>query len=101
MDLVARSVSSTEPGGAHMIDLARGAFERTRRECGAGGEPCVRNLVRRLLKLEGRLTDGTGLVPHSEAWFAYYGDQFGRWYDFVPKSYGRGYLPCACARRQA
>jgi hypothetical protein len=41
----------------------------------------VRNLVRRLQKLEGRLTDATGLVPHSEAWFAYYEDQFGRLVD--------------------
>jgi hypothetical protein len=39
----------------------------------------VRNLVRRLRKLEGQLTDVTGLVPHSEAWFAYYEDQFARW----------------------
>src|ERR1035438_8278097 len=29
----------------------------------------------------GRLTDATGLVPHSEAWFAYYEDQFGRLVD--------------------
>jgi hypothetical protein len=35
----------------------------------------VRNLVRRLQKLEGRLTDGTGLVPHSEAWFAFWEDK--------------------------
>jgi hypothetical protein len=41
----------------------------------------VRNLLRRLQKLEGRLTDATGLVPHSEAWFAYYQDQFGRLVD--------------------
>jgi hypothetical protein len=41
----------------------------------------VRNFVRRLQKLEGRLTDATGLVPHSEAWFEYYGDQFGRLVD--------------------
>jgi hypothetical protein len=39
----------------------------------------VRNLVRRLRKLEGQLTDATGLVPHSEAWFAYYEDQFAKW----------------------
>jgi hypothetical protein len=41
----------------------------------------VRNLVRRLRKLEGRLTDATGLVPHSEAWFAYYEDQCDRFGD--------------------
>lgn len=35
----------------------------------------MRNLLRRLQKLEERLTDATGLVPHSEAWFAYYEDQ--------------------------
>jgi hypothetical protein len=39
----------------------------------------VRNLVRRLQKLEGRLTDTAGLVPHSDAWFAFYEDQFARW----------------------
>ena len=39
----------------------------------------MRDLVRRLQKLEGRLTNATGLVPHSEAWFAYYEDQFARW----------------------
>jgi len=37
----------------------------------------VRNLVRRLQKLERRLTDAS-LVPHSEAWFAYYEDQCDR-----------------------
>jgi hypothetical protein len=35
----------------------------------------VRNLLGRLQKLEARLTDATGLVPHSEAWFSYYEDQ--------------------------
>jgi len=38
----------------------------------------MRNLARRLRKLEGRRTDATGLVPHSEAWFAYYEDQCDR-----------------------
>jgi hypothetical protein len=38
----------------------------------------VRNLLGRLQKLEARLTDVTGLVPHSEAWFAYYEDQCDR-----------------------
>jgi len=32
----------------------------------------VRNLVRRLRKLEVANYDSTGLVPHSEAWFAYF-----------------------------
>jgi hypothetical protein len=27
------------------------------------------------------LTDVTGLVPHSDAWFAYYEDQYGRFVD--------------------
>ena len=36
----------------------------------------MRNLVRRLQKLEERLTDATGLVPHSEAWFEYWEDKF-------------------------
>ena len=39
----------------------------------------MRNLVRRLRKLEAANYDSTGLVPHSEAWFAYYEDQFARW----------------------
>jgi hypothetical protein len=30
------------------------------------------NLLRRLRKLETRLTDGTGLVPRSEAWLNYW-----------------------------
>jgi len=41
----------------------------------------VRNLVRRLQRLETRLTDATGLLPHSEAWFAYYEDQCDRFGD--------------------
>jgi len=41
----------------------------------------MRNLVRRLQRLEGRLTDATGLLPHSEAWFAYYEDQCDRFGD--------------------
>jgi len=41
----------------------------------------VRNLVRRLQKLEGRLTDATGLVPHSEAWFDFYEDKLFRLID--------------------
>jgi hypothetical protein len=32
----------------------------------------VRGLIRRLHKLEAGLTDATGLVPHSEAWFDFY-----------------------------
>ena len=32
----------------------------------------MRNLVRRLDRLEARLTDGSGCVPHSEAWFTYW-----------------------------
>jgi len=41
----------------------------------------LNSLVRRVQKLEGRLTDSTGLVPHSEAWFAYYEDQCDRFGD--------------------
>lgn len=41
----------------------------------------MRNFARRLQKLEARSTDATGLAPHSEAWFAYYEDQFGRLVD--------------------
>jgi hypothetical protein len=39
----------------------------------------MRNLVRRLRKLEAANYDSTGLVPHSEAWFAYYEEQFTKW----------------------
>jgi len=38
----------------------------------------VRNLVRRVQNLEGRLTDATGLVPHSDAWFAFWEDKLDR-----------------------
>jgi hypothetical protein len=41
----------------------------------------VRNLIRRRQRLEVGLTDDTGLVPHSEAWFGYYEDQFDRFVD--------------------
>jgi hypothetical protein len=43
----------------------------------------MRNLVRRLQKLEGRLTDATGLVPHSDAWFAFWEDKLARSMDGV------------------
>jgi hypothetical protein len=32
----------------------------------------MRNLMRRLDRLEARLTDGSGCVAHSEAWFTYW-----------------------------
>jgi len=38
----------------------------------------VKNLIRRLRKLEGRLTDATGLLPHSDAWFAFWEDKLDR-----------------------
>ena len=44
----------------------------------ARGKPGVRNVLRRLQKLEGRLTDATGLVPHSDAWFAFWEDKLDR-----------------------
>jgi len=34
----------------------------------------MREILRRLRQLENRLTDSTGLAPHSEAWFAYWED---------------------------
>lgn len=36
------------------------------------------NIERRIRKLESVLVDATGLIPHSEAWFAYYEDQCDR-----------------------
>jgi hypothetical protein len=36
------------------------------------------NLTRRLKKLESRRYDATGLVPRSEAWFAFWENQFDR-----------------------
>jgi hypothetical protein len=38
----------------------------------------VKNLARRLRKLESARFDSSGLVPHSDEWFAYYGDIFDR-----------------------
>jgi hypothetical protein len=38
----------------------------------------VRDLHRRLQKLETRSTDAIGLVPHSEGWFAYWEDKLVR-----------------------
>jgi len=38
----------------------------------------VKNLIRRLRKLEGRLTDATGLLPHPDAWFAFWEDKLDR-----------------------
>jgi hypothetical protein len=35
-------------------------------------------LSRRVRKLETKLTDATGLVPHSEAWFDFYEDRLVR-----------------------
>ena len=32
----------------------------------------MRNLIRRLHKIEAGLTDATGLVPQTEAWFDFY-----------------------------
>ena len=36
------------------------------------------NLERRIRKLESRQFDSTGLVPHSEAWFAFWEDKLER-----------------------
>jgi hypothetical protein len=36
------------------------------------------NLQRRLRKLEGILTDGSGLVPHSKKWLAYWDERIPR-----------------------
>jgi hypothetical protein len=36
------------------------------------------NLSRRIKKLEAARIDATGLVPHSEAWFAFYEDKLFR-----------------------
>jgi hypothetical protein len=33
-------------------------------------------LHRRLRKLESQMTDGSGLVPHAEAWFRYWTERF-------------------------
>jgi hypothetical protein len=38
----------------------------------------VKNLARRLRNLEAARFDSSGLVPQSEAWFAYYTDLLGR-----------------------
>ena len=36
------------------------------------------NVLRRLKKLEARVTDRSGLVPHSEAWFNYWAARYDR-----------------------
>ena len=38
----------------------------------------MRAVVRGVRKLEPRLVDATGLVPHSEAWFGFYGEKLNR-----------------------
>jgi hypothetical protein len=38
----------------------------------------MKALARRVRKLESSLTDASGLVPHSEAWFAFWEDKFER-----------------------
>jgi hypothetical protein len=38
----------------------------------------MRNLSRRLSRLESERFDVTGLVPHSEAWFAFWEDKLAR-----------------------
>jgi hypothetical protein len=62
-----------------MLQVAAAELNGPSRERQAGREPGVRHLLRRLQNLEGRLTDATRLVPHSDAWFAYYEDQLARW----------------------
>jgi hypothetical protein len=41
----------------------------------------VTNLRRRLKKLEAKLTDPTGLVPHSQKWLEYWQRWIDRWSD--------------------
>jgi hypothetical protein len=36
------------------------------------------NVLRRLQKLEARLTDGSGFAPHSEAWLEYWKEKLDR-----------------------
>jgi len=38
----------------------------------------MRNLARRLSRLEAQRLDVSGLVPHSDAWFAYWEDKLAR-----------------------
>jgi len=37
------------------------------------------NLLHRIRRLETRLTDVSGLVPHSEEWYAYWENVVDRW----------------------
>jgi hypothetical protein len=41
----------------------------------------MRNLTRRVRKLESQRFDATGLVPHSDAWFAFWEDKLYRSFD--------------------
>ena len=38
----------------------------------------MRNISRRLSRLEAQRFDVTGLIPHSDAWFAYWEDKLAR-----------------------
>ena len=37
------------------------------------------NILRRLQKLEAQITDRSGYVPHSEAWFRHWSERYGRY----------------------
>ena len=41
----------------------------------------MKALARRVRKLESSVTDASGLVPHSEAWFEFWEDKFDRFMD--------------------
>jgi hypothetical protein len=41
----------------------------------------MKAMSRRVRKLETRLVDATGLIPHSEPWFAFYTDKITRSFD--------------------
>ena len=56
------------------------------------------NLRQRIRKLESRLTDHTGLMPHSEQWFAYWEEILDRWIAGENPSYS-GRFPLAVTDR--
>jgi hypothetical protein len=55
----------------------------------------MRNLSQRLSRLEAQRFDVTGLVPNSDAWYAFYENQFGR----LMAGEDVGYIPLAVIDR--
>jgi hypothetical protein len=53
----------------------------------------MRNILRRIKKLEKRLTDASGLVPNSEAWFDYWKNLYDEYLEAYERSELTGEAP--------